>query len=182
VFGMQMPVHDYDKPIPAPARLVARPVGAPPSSDSKPAASYECKLEVVCDLDAYARSTLKDEQPLLLAKSITRAVTKQVVAAQAAVQAKKAGGGGTEGQMLGAVVNLLGSAAATATETADTRAWTTLPDHVEAGLVDLPAGSYSLELETGYSSVPLGTVNIPAGQLVIVPTRTFPERMPEPKK
>jgi hypothetical protein len=182
VFGMQMPVHADDKPIPPPARMVARPVGAPASSDARPAGPYECALVVVSDLDAYARSTLKDEQPVLLAKSITRAVTKQVVAAQAAIQAKKAAGGGTQGDVVGAVVNLFGSAAATISETADTRAWTTLPDHVEGALVDLPAGSYSLEVQTAYGAVPLGTVTIPVGQLVVVPVRTFPERMPEPSK
>lgn len=183
VFGMQMPVHDRERPLPALARLVARPLAAAaPTTEieatlpaAPPGTPFEAALEVVSDIDAYARATLKDEQPRLLAKTLTRVVAKQVAAGQAAIQAKKAAGGGAEGQLLGAVVGLLGSATATFSEQADTRAVTLLPDHVSAALIDLPAGSYSLELVGPYGARPIGTVVVPAGQLVVVPTRTFPE-------
>jgi hypothetical protein len=135
---------------------------------------------VVSDLDAYARATLKDEQPRLLAKTIIRAVTKQIIAGEAAVQAKKAVGGGAEGALLGAVVNLVGSSTATLSEVADTRAWTTLPDHIEAALIDLPAGSYSIEIESGYGVVPMGSIRVGPGQIVVLPTRTFPDLLPYP--
>ncbi|MBA3709310.1 MAG: hypothetical protein H0W83_10900 [Planctomycetes bacterium] len=175
VMGLEMPVHEHEHTHSSPARVVITSIT--PTDAMVPA---DAELEVVSDLDAYARATLKDEQPRLLAKTITRAVGKQIAVAQGAIQAKKASGGGAQGNLVGLAVNLLGSAAATFSEQADTRAWTTLPDHIEAALVDVPVGTYSLSLDTRYGTVPLGQVTIPAGQLVVVPARTFPERVPEP--
>ena len=176
VFGMQLPVDAEEDPILAPARVHLTPLT--PGPGSEPVIE---RLEVVSDLDAYARATLKDEQPRLLAKTIIRAVTKQIVAAEAAVQAKKAVGGGEEGAVVETVVNLFGSAAATISETADTRAWTTLPNHVEAALVDLPAGRYSVEIENAYGDHPDGTFDVRAGQVTIVPARTYPIPIQNPK-
>ncbi len=176
VMGFEVPVHDKDLGRPTAARVVVRPLAA-----DSPLTPIDADLEVVSDVDAYARATLKDEQPKLLVKTLSRALSKQVLAAQGAVQTKKAVGG-AEGAVLGALVNLVGSATATVSESADTRAWTTLPDHVQAALIDVPAGKYSLELDTRYGVVPLGPVTVREGQLLVVPSRTFPERMSEPSK
>jgi hypothetical protein len=179
IFGLQLPVDAREEPIAPPARVSLRPVSVP-AGGSDAARTVDAPMEVVSDLDAYARATLKDEQPRLLTKTIIRAVTKQILAAEAAVQSNKAVGGGAEGQALETVVNLFGSAAATFSELADTRAWTTLPDHVEAALIDLPAGGYSLEVEGAYGTTTLGTIEIRPGQVLVVPARTFPQPIPNP--
>jgi len=176
VFGMQVPVDAAEDPIINPARVHITPLAPAPGQEP-----VEARLEVVSDLDAYARATLKDEQPRLLAKTIIRAVTKQIIAAEAAVQAKKAVGGGEGGAVVETVVNLFGSAAATISETADTRAWTTLPNHVEAALVDLPAGRYSVEIENAYGSSPDGTFEVRPGQVTIIPARTYPIPIQNPR-
>ena len=75
-------------------------------------------------------------------------------------------------------VNLIGSTVATLSEVADTRAWTSLPDHIEGALLVLPAGSYSLILDTAYGPVECGGVTVEAGRMVVVPIRTFTEPLP----
>ena len=160
--GFAIPVHIHDQPIATPASVRVH------RADGSDEGRHQ--LEVVCDLDAYARATLKDDQPGVLAKTITRAVAKQVAAGALANEAKQRGGEG-----LGLIVNLLGSAAATFSEVADTRAWSSLPDHVEASLIDLPAGTYSLTLDSPYGPAELGPVTIAAGRTVVVPVRTLPQ-------
>lgn len=163
--GFAIPVHIGDKPIATPATVRVQ------KADGGDAGRHQ--LEVVCDLDAYARATLKDDQPGVLAKTIIRAAAKQAAAGALANEAKDRGGEG-----LGLLVNLLGSAAATFSEVADTRAWTSLPDHVEASLIDLPAGTYSLTLESPYGPAELGPVTVAAGRTVVVPARTLPQPVP----
>jgi hypothetical protein len=163
--GFSLPVHATDQPIAKPASVRVH------KADGGDAGSHQ--LEVVCDLDAYARATLKDDQPGVLAKTIIRAAAKQAAAGALANEAKQRGGEG-----LGLIVNLLGSAAATFSEVADTRAWTSLPDHVEASLIDLPAGTYSLTLDSPYGPAELGPVTVAAGRTVVVPVRTLPQPVP----
>lgn len=160
--GFAIPVHIPDQPIATPATVRVQ------KADGGDAGRHQ--LEVVCDLDAYARATLKDDQPGVLAKTIIRAAAKQAAAGALANEAKQRGGEG-----LGLIVNLLGSTAATLSEIADTRAWTSLPDHVEATLIDLPAGTYSLTLDSPYGPAELGPVTVAAGRTVVVPVRTLPQ-------
>ena len=177
VIGLEIPVHAPDTILPDPGRVLIS--GGGPGATTQ----QSVDLEVVSDLDAYARATLKDEQPTLLIKTITRALLKQAVAAGAAQGVKETVGKQDQalGDLLAFAINLGGSAAATATENADIRAWTTLPDHIEAALVDLPAGSYALDLDTREGIVPLGPVTIRANEMTIIPTRTFPFRVHPPK-
>ncbi len=179
IFGMEMPVHARQKTIPPNGHAVVHAIALddPSRAGDVP---HDSPLEVVSDLDAYARATLKDDQPKLLAKTIIRVVAKQVVAGEASVQAKHAVGG-PAGQFVGAVVDLVGSGAATLSEIADIRAWTTLPNHIDATLIDLPAGTYNIELAREGASRPLGPVRIHPGQLVILPTRSFPQPIEEPR-
>ncbi|MBA3936527.1 MAG: hypothetical protein H0X38_03620 [Planctomycetes bacterium] len=163
--GFALPVHRPDRVNPPPAAIRAIPAAGGSETIRT--------LEVVSDLDAYARATLKDEQPKLLVKTLIRAAAKQVAAGTVTHELTKRNDG--LGELLGAGLNLLTSAAATLSEVADTRSWSTLPDHIEARLLDLPAGSYALRLETTYGTVDLGTVKVPAGRLVVVPVRTYPE-------
>jgi hypothetical protein len=173
--GFAIPVHAKDKPIPLPATVRATPaMGGSATTHT---------MEVLSDLDAFARATLKDEQPGVLAKTMIRAVAKQVAAAQLSHEAEQAArkndkhDDGTA-QIVGLVTNLFASTAATLSEVADTRAWTTLPDHIEGALIDLPPGHYTLTLDTAYGPVECGGITVEADRLVVVPIRTFPEPMP----
>ncbi len=168
VMGFEIPSYARDGAMPAPARL---------SVDGSTQT-----LELVSDLDSYARITLKDEQPALLAKTISRAVAKQAVVAVAAEGMRRShkGDDADVGALLALAVNLLGSLAATATEVADLRAWSTLPHHVEAACVDLPAGPHTLTLETPTGVQQLGRVTVTPGRLLIISTRTFPNPLPPP--
>jgi hypothetical protein len=168
--GFALPVHPHDAPIDPPAMLDVQ-----SSAGGEP---FVRPLEVVSDLDAYARATLKDEQPALLTKTLIRAAAKQAAAAVAARTMQNQGG--SAGQLLGFAVGLVGSTAATLSEVADTRSWTTLPDHIEACLVDVPVGTYSLHLDASYGTFAIGSVTVPAGRLVIVPVRSFPRPLPPP--
>ena len=166
--GFALPVHRPDRPIAPPATARAKPTAG--------GSEITRTLEVVADLDAYARAALKDDQPELVAKTLIRAAAKQVAAGALSHEAKKRGG-----DLLGLAGNLVTSTAATLSEIADTRAWTMLPDHIEATLIDLPAGTYTLDLDTRSASLALGTVTVSAGRLVVVPVRTFPEPLSPPK-
>lgn len=161
VIGFEIPVHRSDRPLGSPAALRV---------DGGAARG----LEVVADLDAYARGTLKDEQPGIVLKTLSRSLIKQgAVAATAHAVGTKREGRSDGTDPLALIVNLAGSALMTATESADLRAWLTLPDHVEGLLVDLPAGRHRLELDTRGGTVALGEVEVPAGRLAVVAVRTF---------
>jgi hypothetical protein len=136
-------------------------------------------MEVLSDLDAFARATLKDEQPGVLAKTMIRAAAKQTAVALAAHEVDKRNKN-KDGSpsLLAMAVNLIGSTMATFSEVADTRAWTSLPDHIEGALLDLPAGNYSLILDTIHGPIECGGVTVTADRLVVVPIRTFPEPLP----
>jgi hypothetical protein len=166
--GFALPVHRPDHANLPPATVRIKPEAVGGSEISR-------ELEVVSDLDAYARATLKDEQPRLLVKTLIRATSKQVAGGLLAHEAER------RNELLGLAVNLLASTAATLSEVADTRAWTTLPDHIEATLVDLPAGSYSLAIDDRYGAINLGRVTVPEGRLVVVPVRTFHSTVIVPK-
>ncbi len=173
--GFALPVHAKDKPIPQPATVRAKPAMG--------GAEIVAGMEVLSDLDAFARATLKDEQPGVLAKTMIRAVAKQVAAAQTSREVEQAAkrnnkdDNGTA-EALGLLTNLFASTAATLSEIADTRAWTTLPDHIEGSLLDLPPGNYTLVLDTAYGPVECGGVTVQADRLVVVPIRTFTEPLP----
>ena len=179
--GFAIPVHAKDKPIPQPAMVRVRPAMGGNDITSP--------MEVLSDLDAFARATLKDEQPGVLAKTLIRAVAKQVAAGQLSREAEQATRSKSNdpqkdkqnadaAKLVGLVTNLFTSTAATLSEVADTRAWTTLPDHIEGALIDLPPGNYTLTLITAYGPVECGGVTVQADRLVVVPIRTFPEPLP----
>lgn len=161
IIGFEIPVHATDAPLGGPATAT---VG-----------SISRTGEVVCDLDAYARSQLKDAQPGLLLKTLLRVVAKQGIVAVGASQAKNRNSG-SEGELLAFLVNLFGSLLATATESADLRAWTTLPNHVSGSLIDLPAGTYPISITTMSGTHSLGSVQVQADRLTLVSVRTMPLR------
>jgi hypothetical protein len=166
--AFEVPAHRPDAPIPAPGVMTVD------GQDAEP-------LEVLCDLDAYARATLRDEQPGILTKTIIRSMTKHVAAeaaGQAAQEAVK--DQGLAMQLLACLSTVGMHAAASASESADTRHWTTLPDRIEGSLAYLPAGQHAIGLRTAGGSREIATIDVPAGRLVIVPARSWPKPMPRP--
>lgn len=161
IIGFEIPVHATDTPLGGQATAT---VG-----------SLSRTGEVVCDLDAYARSQLKDAQPALLLKTLLRVVAKQGIVAVGASQAKSRNSGNS-GELFAFLVNLFGSLLATATESADLRAWTTLPNHVSGSLIDLPAGTYPISITTASGTHSLGSVQVQADRLTLVSVRTMPLR------
>ncbi|MFW5845315.1 MAG: hypothetical protein ACOCXJ_03725 [Planctomycetota bacterium] len=157
VFGFAMPVHPQDRPIPPPARVLV---------DGGPARA----LQVVSDIDAYARATLKDAQPRLVTRILARTVVKQAAVAAAAEEVRKQHGAGWA-----ALTQFVGSTGMTWSEVADLRAWFLLPDHITATVIDVPAGRHRIRLEGPAGSCDLGSVSVPAGGLVVVPLRSMPE-------
>jgi hypothetical protein len=159
VIGFEIPVHAPDAPIPGPATIT---VGGRSRTG-----------ETVCDLDAYARSELKDHQPALLLKTLLRVAAKQTLVAlgAGAVHHNNESSGG---ELLAFGINLIGSALMTATESADLRAWNTLPDHIEASLIDLPAGTYPVSISSFTGTQDLGSVRIEPGRLTLVSVRSMP--------
>ena len=165
--GFEIPTHRADTAIPPPGLAVF-------GTDEQP-------MVVAADFDAYARATLKDLQPGVLTKTLTRTFVKhiaaEVVAAGMREGAKDQGAGAQVGAWL---VGLGAHAAASASEAADTRHWGLLPNRVEASLAIVPAGKLRVAIRQADGSKELGDITVPAGRLVIVPTRTFPNPVPCP--
>ena len=158
VIGFEIPVH-------APDNTNA-------SSASVTVGDVTRSGEVVCDLDAYARSRLKDDQPHVLLKTLLRVAVKQASVAIGSRAVREQHSQNSE--LLAFAINLAGSALATATESADLRAWLTLPNHVEGTLIDVPAGSYPVTMSSSEGTQNLGTVQVTPGRITLVPIRTFP--------
>jgi len=170
--GFELPWHRSDAAIPAPGEARVGSIAAP--------------LTVVADIDALARATLKDRMNSIMAKTMARVAYKHLpviigqkgieAAAQAETDQNK-----KLAMMVSAKISGTSShALASASEQADTRYWATLCDRVEASLVTVPAGEHPVSISTASGSVDLGTVKVPAGRLVIVPARTFPNPVKNP--
>lgn len=154
IIEFQIPGHPKDVPIASTAKVSAGNVTA--------------IMEVVQDLDCHARASLKDLQPGVLLKTLSRTVGKQVVVAIGAQAAENKGG-----WLAGFLTRLFGGMAVSSTESADIRNWKSLPDHVEAALITLPVGKHPIVLDGPAGKTDLGTVNVGDGRLVIVHARTF---------
>jgi len=97
-----------------------------------------------------ARITFDAEKPSIFFKTILRGLTKYL----ATRGAEKAGG-----SWAGLAANIFGAV----TESADTRSWLTLPEHVNLARISLPPGTYDLQVELlGLRGEVLSTQIIPA--------------------
>ncbi|UCB53807.1 MAG: hypothetical protein JSW45_07485 [Thiotrichales bacterium] len=90
-------------------------------------------LETVENIDSLARQALDEDMPLVMARAIARAVVKYQSQKKVNEQDALAG-------FLLTVTNL-------ATERADTRSWTTLPQEIQMARVMLPAGEHDVSIE-----------------------------------
>ncbi len=91
------------------------------------------QLETVENIDSLARLSLDDEMPMIMTRAIARAIVKYQSQQQAQEQHALAG-------FLLTVTNL-------ATERADTRSWTTLPQQIQMARVMLPVGQQQVSIE-----------------------------------
>jgi len=115
---------------------------------------------------ANAQITFEAEYGTILFKTILRGLTKYLASSEA----------GKKNEVAGIIANLFGAV----TETADTRAWLTLPENVYLVRVNLPAGVHSLEVDLADGAGrSLGRVTIPEvavrrGDWTFVSHRVFP--------
>ena len=113
-----------------------------------------------------ARITFDAEKPSIFFKTILRGLTKYL----ATRGAEEAGGDWAK-----MVVNILGFV----TESADTRSWLTIPEHVNLARLSLPPGTYDLQVEIlGYqgevlSAQTLAGVQVTAGDWTFISRRVF---------
>ena len=91
------------------------------------------ELETVENIDSLARQALDDDMPLIMTRAIARAVVKYNSQKNAQNKNDLAG-------FLLTVTNL-------ATERADTRSWSTLPQEIQMARLVLPAGRYDVSIE-----------------------------------
>lgn len=97
-------------------------------------------VDVAIDLDREVRAEWKRLEGGIIAKSITRMITRVAVG-----QGVRAAAGKNEG--LGIFASLVTQATMTALDTPDTRSWETLPARIAIARVHLPAGPHKIELE-----------------------------------
>ncbi len=97
-------------------------------------ATSRASAVVVEDLGTLSVRSLDEKQPQILARAVARGLSKYL----ATREAKK-----KKGKAAGWLVNLAG----VATEVADTRHWSALPERILMSRLDLPAGTYDLEVE-----------------------------------
>ncbi len=90
-------------------------------------------MEAVENIDSLARRALEDDMPLVMSRAIARAVVKYQSQKSAQEQSALAG-------FLLTVTNL-------ATERADTRSWTTLPQEIQMARVILPVGQQDVSID-----------------------------------
>jgi len=91
------------------------------------------KLETVENIDSLARHSLEAEMPMIMTRAIARAVIKYN-------SQKKAKGENALAGFLMTVTNI-------ATERADTRSWTTLPQEIQMARTTMPVGTQPVRIE-----------------------------------
>jgi tetratricopeptide (TPR) repeat protein len=137
-------------------------LGEPRSSYGRPTFMLDgqwARLEGMLAVDQEARRAWERARGAIVASAITRMITR-VVAGQAT---KAAAGGDT----LGTLLSLGIQATLTATDTPDTRNWSTLPARIAFGRVRIKAGSHTVAL-TAPGGNKKQTVTVPAGGWAVV--------------
>ena len=87
----------------------------------------------VSNLSRKARINFDAEKPTIFFKTIARGLTKYLASKEI----------GKQSDVAGMLANLFGSA----TESADTRSWLTLPENIHLARMSLPAGIYDLKVD-----------------------------------
>ena len=119
--------------------------------------SYQGKSyqsEEIVRLQSLAAKELKDQLPSIVTRQIARLITKEELRKQ--MERK----GGDLGNIFASIYNI-------ATEKADTRSWSTLPDSIHILQIDLPPGEHQLSLTINGQSRPI-TISINANRTTLV--------------
>ena len=116
------------------------------------------------EISDIAVKDLSDRKARIWAKTITRAVAKQVAARAAANEVKK-----KQGEFAGLLAQVAGQVAANATEKADIRCWRTIPAEIHVGSAFVKPGTYTATASrcSGSTKV-LDTFTVKAGQTVFL--------------
>ncbi len=119
--------------------------------------------ELVEDIGAIAVKDLQDRKARIYAKSVARAAIKFAIQKGAEEAARQASNGDQNQALLVAGTQLLGTLGRFATEQADKRVWSTLPDEIWMSSMVLPAGRHDVE------------VDFLTAQAMLVESRTIPQ-------
>lgn len=95
-------------------------------------AQQQFTMEKVEDIDALARYSLEQKMPGIMARATARAVVKYNT---------------QQSQQDGSFAGLLLTVTNLATERADTRSWTTLPQEIQLQRIRLPVGEHQVEIQ-----------------------------------
>lgn len=114
-------------------------------------------MAAVTSVDAMARRALWDDLPGIILRSTIRAATKGI----AQRQANKKGN-----ELVGLAIMLTGLV----TESADERAWRTLPATIHLGRIALPPGRYTLSFDTAHGNRATMPLDV-SGRYQLVPIR-----------
>lgn len=101
--------------------------------------------ELVEDIGAIAVQDLADRIVRIRTRAIARAAIKYALQKGAEIAVREAGG--EYGEMLAAVTQITGNFARFASEQADKRVWSTLPDQIWMSSVVLPEGTHDLTVD-----------------------------------
>lgn len=153
-------ISGYDVVSVAFPKFVDRPYSITRMQPKADAALEITRPELVEDIGAIARKDLADRIVRIRTKTIARAAIKYAIQKGAEVAAQEAGG--EYGGLLSAATQITGNIARYATEQADKRSWSTLPDEVWMSSVVLPEGEHDL------------SVDFLNAQQVVVESRRFP--------
>jgi len=119
-FSFSLPV--YQRPLPKHNKLIFK-------NADKIYQSNE-----ILRIQSLAAKDLQDQLPTLLTRQVVRVVAKEQMRQKLSREA------GDVGNILASIYNM-------ASEKADTRSWSTLPDQVDIVRMDLPAGKQTLEVQ-----------------------------------
>ena len=105
------------------------------------AGDAETESYMVEDVSGIARQTLAEKNGAIRLRSIARATIKFVLAKAAQAEVEK-----RAGQGWGMLANFVANVAGAATETADTRGWTTLPAQIRMARLAVPPGKQDVKV------------------------------------
>jgi hypothetical protein len=115
--------------------------------------SATADTQLMEDVSAIAEQTLKEKNAAIRARAIARAAIKYALAQYTAAKVEKSAGSG-----LGLLARIVTNVTAAATETADTRGWTTVPAQIRMAILALPPGKHDVKISfSGRNGEPEGS-------------------------
>jgi len=124
--------------------------------------SYQNKSyqsEEIVRLQSLAAKQLKDQLPMIVTRQVVRLIAKEEIRQQ--MERK----GGDVGNIFASIYNI-------ATEKADTRSWSTLPDSIQILRLNLPTGEHQLMLNINGSNQQV-TVSVRPNKITLVKLTTI---------